>query len=465
MVVSATKLGGDSLWASAGRGTAVVCSFVMTLLLARALQPAEYGAYAVAVSTIIILAAVGSLGMDQVVVRFASARGGTSRPDLLRPVILVCLAISTGGGALTCAVLAIGGSHFFTSVVHVPAMIPVLWLVSIWVFFATIQRQLQESFRGISDIRLATVLGGVNSSGIVNSAVTCVAIIGLWALGVLDLRVALSVALGTSVLVVFCSLFVSRKLIFRGAMPLAARITNDANAFGVRKALYEGWPLWFAMLLDVLNAMGSVWLAAAFDTPQHVALFALAQKVVLLLMAPMQVMGAVLPPAIARLHAEHEMLSAGRLVRMAAGVALVPSLVVFLAVLVFGKSALAMIFGHYYAASFPFLVVIGVGQMVNLAGGAWQVVLPMTGRRMEMLAMIIFAIALQAGLGLYLGPRYGALGVAFAFALSMTIATVVGVCVVRLRLGTWTFAVFNRESVYVVSRYMRSTCKRALAHR
>lgn len=439
----------------------------MTLLLARALPPADYGAYFVAVSTIVILATVGTVGMDQVVVRFASAFGSTANPYALRRVMLVCLALTFLGSAAAAALLAGGGWFFFSAVVRMPAIVPALWIVIAWLFFATLQRQLAESFRGVNDIRLATVFGGVRSNGIINSSLACLAIACLWAFGLLTLRTALLVALGASIVVVTTAAIRMRKLIRpRRSADESPELLRDAHAaFGPKRAMHEGWPLWFAVLLNVLNAMGCAWLAGAFDTPSHVALFGVAQRVILLLIAPMQIVNAVLPPMVARFHAVQDMPSAGRLVRMAAGVVLVPSILVFVVMVLVGRPLLMTVFGSYYAGSYILFLVLGIGQIINLGTGAWQIVMPMTGSRMQMLAVSLFAVLVQTGIGIYFGSRFGVMGVAIAFAIAMAITNVVGMCTVRVCLGVWTFATFNRQSVRVVNGYVRSVFTRAFARR
>lgn len=459
------KLANGTLWAGAGRVVAMICSFVVTLLLARALPPSDYGAYFVAVSTIVILTAVGTMGMDQVVVRFASACSGVTSLHALRRVMLVCLAITLIGSVIAAIILASVGEYFFSSTVPMPAILPVLWIVVAWLFFATLQLQLAESFRGVNDIRLATLFGGVRSNGIINSVLACFVIACLWELGLLNLETALLTALGTSVVVVTVASTQMHKLI-RPCNNECETYQGDHHArFSVHTAMYEGWPLWFAVLLNVLNAMGSTWLAGAFDTPSHVALFGVAQRVILLLIAPMQIVNAVLPPMVAKFHAAQDMSSAGRLVRMAAGVVLLPSIIVFTIMFLVGRTLLVAVFGSYYAGSYLLFLVLGVGQLINLGTGAWQIVLPMTGSRKQMLAVSVFSVLIQTGIGIYLGSRFGVMGIAVAYAIAMVITNLVGMCAVRVSLGVWTFATFNRQSARILNGYVRVAFARVLARR
>ncbi|HEX2083752.1 MAG TPA: hypothetical protein VHF86_09765, partial [Xanthomonadaceae bacterium] len=62
------------LWSVGGRVTAIASAFLLNLALARSLPPADYGVYFVVQITMVILATLGTAGMDLVVVRFVAAR-------------------------------------------------------------------------------------------------------------------------------------------------------------------------------------------------------------------------------------------------------------------------------------------------------------------------------------------------------------------------------------------------------
>jgi len=59
----------SGLWAAAGRGTTGLAELAIYVLLARLLTPADYGAYFLAMSVVLFGALLGSLGLNQAVVR------------------------------------------------------------------------------------------------------------------------------------------------------------------------------------------------------------------------------------------------------------------------------------------------------------------------------------------------------------------------------------------------------------
>jgi O-antigen/teichoic acid export membrane protein len=433
-----------AIWSGLGRVVATVGGFVTTLILAKALSPSEIGAYFVAFNSIIIFSSLGSLGMDEIVVRFASTATVAGEPRAPSQVLRRCLAISVVGAAVATVLFFEAAPYFFGRTLRIPQLLGLLGFIAAWLFFATLQRQLAESFRGLDDIRSATLFGGVRSNGIVNAALGCLVIGGLWSLGLLTLSSAVGAMLGSSAFVVMIALY----KLHRDAMGRSlANAQTPTSRLGTRQAIYEAWPLWLATLINVFNAMGGVWLASAFDTAEHVALFGVAQRFVLLIITPMLIVNLVLPPIIARMHASGELRRIEHIVRTVSGLSLLPALAVLVLLVIAGEPVIRSIFGVYYLASYPLLLIFCAGQVINIATGAWQIVMPMTGSRLQMLATSIIAIGVQGGAGIYLGSRFGVLGVAIGFAISLAVSNLFGMIAVRLSLGIWTFAKVDRDSL------------------
>lgn len=430
-----------TMWAGAGKLFSMGANFIVTLVLARVLTPAEYGMFFVALTTIVIVASVGTLGMDQIVVRFAAMHAGKYDYTSARRVIVRCFSIVVAGTLVSCTGFFWFGPAFFQSALNMPTLAAYIGVLVVWLLFATLQRQLAETFRGLNDIRLATLFGGVRSSGIINAALTCFIILILWVGKQLTLFTAWLAMLGSSILVVLIATFVMWRYLRRHEQVQGA---GGAYHLTTTTALREGWPLWLAMLVTVLSNVGGSWLAAGLDTSAHVALYGVAQRFVLLLVAPMVVINAVLPPVISQLHVSMQLKQMERIVRSVSGLLLIPTIALLAVLVVGGKPMLSLLFGAFYENAYLILVVLCLGQVVNIATGAWQVVLPMTGARHQMLASSMIAVITQLVLGLALGYRFGVLGVAIGFCASTVITNIVGMFFVHHKLGIWTYAAWSR---------------------
>lgn len=438
------KMFGGVLWSAAGKLLSMGSNMVVMLILARAIAPSDYGAYFVALTTIVILGSFGTLGMDQVVIRFLGPAAALGSRAGLRQTVGRCLVVVVATTLLVCLAFWWLTPFFFGQLLGVPVLATYAGLLAVFLFFATLQRQLAETFRGLNDLRMATLFGGARTSGIVNSVLICLVSVMLWAAGRLTLWTALITVSGASAVVVIAAASVLWWRLTQGS--------HDDRAIPVQSlsfpgAIHEGWPLWLAGIITVLNNTGSAWLASALDTASHVALFGVAQRFVLLLITPMVVINAILPPIIVQLHGADQLRRMERIIKLMGGMVLLPSLILLALLAVAGRPLLHSLFGAYYQAAYPLMIILCVGQVINIATGAWQIVLPMTGNKRQILTTSVLALVTQFGVGVSLGYRMGVLGVAIGFCVSTVITNLVGMLLVHRKLGIWTCASLDWQSV------------------
>ena len=438
------KMFGGVLWSAAGKLLSMGSNIVVMLILARAIAPSAYGAYFVALTTTVILGSFGTLGMDQVVIRFVGPSASQESRTGLRQTISRCLIVVVVATLLVCLAFWWIAPFFFGKLLEMPVLVAYAGVLAISLFFATLQRQLAETFRGLNDIRMATLFGGARTSGIVNSVLICLVSLVLWAAGWLTLFTALITVLGASAVVVIAAASVLWWRLRHGTRDDPSVPVQGLSYGG---AIHEGWPLWLAGIITVLNNMGSAWLASALDTASHVALFGVAQRFVLLLITPMVVINAILPPIIVQLHGADQLRRMERIIKLMGGMVLLPSLILLALLVVAGRPLLHSLFGAYYEAAYPLMIILCAGQVINIATGAWQIVLPMTGNKRQILATSVIALVTQFAVGVSLGYRMGVVGVAIGFCVSTIITNLAGMLLVRRKLGVWTYASLNWQSV------------------
>lgn len=434
------KLFRGGVWALGGKIVSIVCAFLLNVALTRALSPAEYGAYFIAFNTVIILATFGTFGVDQVAVRFTAIRSAMSDTEGVRKVIVRCLGIVFIGAAVVCVGFYFVAPWFFTRIVKAPTIVTFSALMILWVFLATFQRQLAETFRGLKDIRGATLYGGIRNNGMLISIASSLMAMIFYATNRLDFESALLIMSLSSLMIVVLS---SRKLWQQTHIRSDASQEATKETLGepnnIRVILSEGWPLWLSAILSVINTQGDSWLAASFDTSDNVALYGAAQRFVTLVMAPLAIVNALLPPFIAELHVRGEIKRMERVVRAVAGIAGLPAIVLLLILIFAGKGLLGATFGSYYEASYPLLVILGVGQLVNVLTGSCFIVLVMSGHKDFVLRITLISSFTLIVLGIIGGYWAGITGVAIASTVSISLHNCLGMYCVQRKLRIWTF--------------------------
>lgn len=435
------------LWAAGGRLFAIAGAFVLNLVLARSLAPADYGLFFVVMSTMIILATLGTAGMDRVVVRFVAMRRASGDWHEVRALAGRCLLTVLAATAVLCLAFYLLAPWFFARVVDLPAAVAFTGLMVLWLLFSTLQRQLAETFRGLNDIRGATLFGGLRNNGIIGSLLTCGVILVLWASGAMSLAAAFTTMVCTSLLVMALAAWTLWRRLRGTGDRAPADHPRPAGLFGewsTARVLHEGWPLWLASLIAVLRAQISGWFAAGFDTAGHVALFAIAERFALLLTAPLTIVNMLLPPVVAELHARSENKRMERVVQAIGGLASLPCLAILLTIVLVGGPLLGLLFGDHYEAAYPMLVILCIGQLANIATGSWQVVLPMTGLRRQTLQVSMWALVVLCACCFVGGHVAGALGVAVGASVGVIVGNLLGLFTARRHLAIWTFISVRR---------------------
>lgn len=437
---------GGAAWAFGGKLTSILFGFLLNLILARTLSASDYGTYFVIINTIIITASVGALGLDLVVVRFTASELMLGNLIAVRKIAVRCLVLASLGGTAAALVLWCLTPWLFGRVLSMPSAVPLSGLVLAWSVLATAQRQMAETFRGLHRIGAATLFNGLRSNGVIISILTFVLTFLAARAGQLGLKDVLVIAVISSAFVTAVAAVVMCATLMRLVRKDGPADGGDFK-FSTGRALHEAWPIWLAMTIAMLREQGVGWFAGAFDTSSQVALFGVAQRLVLLMTIPLFVINTVLPPVVAGLYAKGEVQRMGRVVRTVSGLASIPCLLALLAIILGGKFLLGSLFGSYYESSYGLVLILCVGYVADIVTGSWQVVLPMTGLRKQTIFVSATAAIVQIAACLLGGRWAGVYGVSYGLMIGMIVGNTCGLLVVRRYLGIWTFVAFEYKYV------------------
>lgn len=443
------------IWAIGGKVASIFGAFVLNIVLARALTPTEYGAYFVAFNTVIILATVATIGADQVVIRYIAMHIVAHDSLGVKRVILNSLSIVLVGAVCVCAAFYFWGVWFFTDIVKAPAMVAFSGVILVWIFFATFQRHIAETFRGLKDIRYATLFGGIRNNGVIISLLSSFTAFFVYSIGLLNLELAYLIMGFSSFSVVALSISTLWRRINAMSSEIGESVENIENRRDIQALLCESWPLWLAAMLSALRLQGDGWLVAAYDSPENVALYGAAQRFVALVIAPLGIVNAILPPFIAELYARNEFTRLEKVVRGVATLAGVPACILILVLMALGPDLLGMIFGEYYKNGYMLLVILGIGQLINVLTGSCFIVLTMTGYKQSVMYItMLSALMLLVG-GSVGGYLWGVHGVAIGSTVSTAIYNLIGMWAARRNVGIGTCVSLSTKPFAEVQAMLR----------
>ncbi len=428
------RLMSGGLWAFGSRLATAFTAFATTFLLARLLSPQDLGAYFLAFSVVSVGSLVGLLGMDQAVVRLMAESIDMKQFERARSVLGKVLGLG-GLGALGVGIAyLLFGRIVETHVFRAPTLVAVTWLVALWIMVVALQLLMAEVFRGLHDIRLASIFFSLGN-GVVLTA----------SLGVLWLlvdRTGLSSVLLLAVGSSLASATLAGWLLYRKVASLPPSESVAANTEGFSDILRLAWPLLVTNVTLFALGQGYVdlWIVGAFRPEEDVALFGAAARAVMLVVLPILVVNSVVSPLIAGMYAQGKTRGLERALRITATLATIPALLVWAVLLLLGGPILGLLFGPFYREGAVVLALLSTGQLANVLVGACGATLTMTGhQRVAMLITVGGGLIMIVG-SLALVVPYGITGVAAATALGIVVTNVAYWLAVRRKTGMWTHA-------------------------
>jgi O-antigen/teichoic acid export membrane protein len=421
-------------WSSGGRVVTAFTALATNAILARLLSPQDLGVYFLAFSLVQVSALLGSLGLEQAVVRFVAESVGLNQFERARRSLVGALVLGALGALGVGAVYLFLGRTIADILFHAPGLVAATWLVAGWIVVMTLQALLAGGFRSFHDHRSSTIFGGLTTGGLLTAFLGM-----LWLLdNQSSLTVTLLLAVGSS----FANVLLAGWLLRR---KVASLPTSGAESPPVRigTILRVALPLSVTSLTVFGLAQADLLIIAAFRPPEEVAIYGAAVRAVFMVAMPLIAITAVAPPLIAELYSQGRKRELERTLRAAATLAGIPAILVLASFLFFGGPILALVFGDYYRQGATILMLLSLAQLVNVWSGLNITILAYTGHQTIMMLITVASslLIIVAGLGA-VGP-YGATGVAVTAAVGISVYNVVLWLVARRKTGLWTHVGFG----------------------
>jgi O-antigen/teichoic acid export membrane protein len=408
------KLLKGGAWVVTGKVIVALVSLAVNAVLARLLTPEDMGAYFLTFSLVSAAAVVAQLGLTQTIVRFVAESMGADQPGRARLAMRLSARVVGLGALIMAGVLAFGGGAWIADkLFHSEIISNVTGLAALWMVVLTFQQFIAEGFRGFHDIRLATIFGGM-----VTGLLSMLVFLGLWLTqGYSDLRqvMLLTVVAGCSS-VVLSSLFLWKKL---NALPF-----SSSDQINTRKIVGVSWPIWITNLAFFVMLQFDLWIMGFFRSQEEVAIYGAAARIVALVSMSLIIVNAIVPPIIAEMYAQKNLEKLEKILRVVATIAGVPSAIILAIFILSGDSILGVVYGDYFVVGGTILVILSVGQLINVWAGSCGVFLIMTQHQKTAMWITMISGAIGVLTSFSLVNIYGGAGVAAGVVVGLLIQNV-----------------------------------------
>jgi O-antigen/teichoic acid export membrane protein len=396
---------------------AAIAVFVMSVVAARMLGAEQVGVFFLGITIITMISTIARLGLDNAIVRFVASSLAEGKPDRIAGLYYKAFMWS-GCLSVVLALFLFLLSEFL--VLYDPSRLELGETLKVLVVAMVFLGGFTLYAKALQGIRL------VAQSLLVLSVIA--PLVTLMIIYVYPVSSAKGLAWAY---VGGClSSFSIGFFLWRRAKPRGLK----SSEFSSRILLSSCIPLWWVMILNQLGLWSAQLMLGFWASSSDVALFAASQRTAMLTSFVLVAVNAIAAPKFAAMYSSGDFDGLRRMVVYSMRMLLCAGVPALLFLLFFPEWILSF-FGNEFRGASNVLMVLAVGQFVNIATGSVGYLLSMTGHERELRLNVLVSAVIGVGFGIILIPMYGIMGGAISTSLAVASKNLLGVYRVNNVLG------------------------------
>jgi len=398
-------------------------AFLLILLFARWLGVEQFGLFSLGLTLVMILGVISRWGLEQVTLKQVAAHL-KNEPGIAKGYVTSGLKLSFIFSLIVAVFLWGTASWLELSVFQMIGLENVLINFALSIIFISVVFILAEAFKAIG----LPVWASFFQSVMPPTSILLVAGYLHWndVFKVQDAAVTYSLG--------FAFTFLIALVFWKKKAP-----DGQLNTIPKRDLIKQGWP----MLLVASGALIMNWsdliIAGIYLDEVQVGIYNAASKTVMVTILMLVAVNSLTAPKFAKFYKQNDLKAIASLAQLSSLVLLV-TVSIPTAILLFFSEWVMGWFGSEYVSGATVLMILAVGQFVNVACGSVGYLLTMTGKENTMRNIMLTTAIVNIVLSISLVEYYGILGIAIATAISMSLWNVWAMIEVRKQLGFWTIS-------------------------
>lgn len=406
---------------------AAFSAFLMNVVLARKLGASEAGLFYLGVAIVTVTAAFGRMGLDNTIVRFVAAERAAQNDGVVVSVYRHAV-LWTSLLAVTCGLLI----YLFADVLSdqvfgKDGFHPVLSILAVSIPLLALSILHSQALQGLKRI--------AQSMTILNVSIPILVLSGVLLLPTNTARQAAILYVWSSVLTLFLAYFWWRR---------SAPYAVTRSTFSPATLLASCLPLWSVVIFTQIIQWSSQLMLGVWGTPEEIAFFASAARTAMLTSFVLIAVNSIAAPKFAAMYRNGDMVALRRTALLSVRVMLFAALPILVLMLLVPEWLMGL-FGPEFRGAAPALMILALGQFVNVATGSVGYLLSMTGHENNLRFNRMVGALLAVGLGCALIKPFGLIGAAVATSSAVAVQNLLGVYQVRKVLGFNTLALWMKE--------------------
>lgn len=435
MIKERNGLGKESVLAIVTRVGTIAVGFFLSLFLGRTLGADGSGQFFKVFSLISFLSILTKSGFDRTMMRFASTYWSKEQWNELKGLKRYATKIVSQWSLLSFFLMFALAPEIAQYVMNDSSLTKLVRIGSLALITMGLVQNNAESLKGIGRVQL----GLFYSSGLIQAVfliLSAIVVLLVWRGSVYSLELVMtsfSSAVLFSAIIVFFSWYRITNSKLKQATPDNSHINQWRTS---ARAMF--WASVFQQATGYLP----VFVLSLATSDSDVGLFEMSKRAAQLTAFFLVATNSVLGPRISTLYSKGDLIAIQQICQKVTGLVLLLSTPVFLIYFLFPHLMMGL-FGHDFIQGKDILIVLTIGQFINVIMGPTGFILMMTGREHKMRNIIIFSFGALVLLLLIDVPKYGALGAAVALSGSLIIQNILSGLVIWWELKIITLPIFQ----------------------
>lgn len=416
-----------SIYAFGAQVVSTIASVAATALLARLLAPADLGIYFIAFSIVSLASVVAQFGLGRTVVRMTAESRALSAARAREVIVKSFGVLTISTLAVSILMHAYGIGVLAGPVFHAPVITQLADVIVLWIGLLAVRSVVAEAFRGLHDLRGANLFGDMTTR--------CLFLLFLVASWACCKEVTLRGAIALNVSALAATAAVGIFVLHR-----RTKQRSPTTEVSIGSLVSASWPVLVTDLANSARSQADVWLLGILSGAHSVALYGAASRLALLVPMPIIVLSTVTAPYIASLYGVGRRRELQAMLTRTTAFAVLLAALGVVAYLVAGVALLRLLYGDPYVSSYWPLVILAIGQFVAVVIGPCALTLTMTGHQKDVMILTAVSSVMLVLAGFALIPSFGAVGMASANSVVLSITAVIGAIITVRRTGVVTCA-------------------------
>lgn len=404
------------------RITGAALSFALSVVLGRLLGASGVGLYFLAFSVVTIAAVVGRVGLDNALLRFSAASASSRDWASLKGLSSKGLRLTLAASTLMALLVYLLAPWISTNLFSDPGLSGPLRLMAFGIvptaFFTIVAQMLQGLRRTRDGIAVLSVWAPAFCLA------GAVALVPSWGIDGAAAAYAIAAAFGAVVA-------------WWRWKKTTPQIVGVAGDFPMAKLLHSSVPLFWVALSQLVITLSATVMLGIWSTSADVGIYGAASRIVVLLGFIALAVTSIASPKFSALHHQGDTRALGTLAKSSTALLILAASPAFAIFFLMPEKVMGL-FGSEFAAGSNVVLILAMGQLVNIITGPAGNLLMMCGHERLVRNTLTASAFICVALNLLLIPPMGVIGAAIANAVTVTMENLVLLTLVWRKLGIMT---------------------------